>query len=96
MPSTGSRSISATRRCSGTHRTWLLGRSVYQAVAFEPLEELMYSNENGYLDAFILTARGDEFREERQAWLREDPGAMERYRQWFMDTFEKEPPGMRG
>jgi len=75
---------------------WLLGRSVYQAVAFEPLEELMYSNENGYLDAFILTARGDEFREERQAWLREDPGAMERYRQWFMDTFEKEPPGMRG
>ena len=74
---------------------WLLGRAVYQAEAFDPLEELVYANENGYLDAMLLTARGDEFKEERQAWLKEDPEALERYRQWFVETFSREPPGLR-
>jgi hypothetical protein len=74
---------------------WLLVRAVYQAEAFDPLEELVYANENGYLDAMLLTARGDEFTEERQAWLKEDPEALERYRQWFVDTFSREPPGLR-
>jgi hypothetical protein len=74
---------------------WLLARAVYQAVAFDPLEEILYANENDFLDALILTARGDEFKEERQAWLMEDPEAQERYRQWFLATFNKEPPGLR-
>jgi len=74
---------------------WFLARSVYQAVAYDPLEELLYANENGYLDAMILTARGDEFNEERGAWLKEDPEALERYRGWFVDTFSREPPGLR-
>jgi hypothetical protein len=74
----------------------LLGRTSYDAVAYDPLEELLYSNEAGYLDAFILTARGEEFAEEREAWLREDPEALERYRQWFLETFDREPPGLRG
>jgi len=73
---------------------WLLGRSVYQATAFGPLEEITYANENGFLDAMILTARGEEFEEEREAWLKEDPEAIERYREWFLDTFAKEPPGL--
>ncbi len=75
---------------------WYLGRAVYQAVAFDPLEEILYANENGYLDAMILTARGDEFKEERAAWLKEDPEALERYRSWFVETFSREPPGLRG
>ncbi|NNM07323.1 MAG: hypothetical protein HKO65_19675 [Gemmatimonadetes bacterium] len=74
---------------------WLLGRAVYQAVPFDPLEELVYANENGFLDALLLTARGEEFKEERQAWLREDPEALERYREWFLATFNREPPGLR-
>jgi hypothetical protein len=78
-----------------TADAWFLGRAVYQAVAFDPLEELLYANENGYLDALILTARGEEFKEERQAWLREDPEAQERYREWFQATFNREPPGLR-
>lgn len=76
--------------------SWLLGRASYQAVAYDPLEELLYSNEEGYLDAFILTARGEEFGQERQAWLKEDPEGLERYRRWFVETFEREPPGLRG
>jgi hypothetical protein len=75
---------------------WFLGRAVYQAVAFDPLEEILYANENGYLDAMILTARGDEFKEERQAWLKEAPEALERYRAWFVETFDREPPGLGG
>ena len=75
---------------------WLLGRASYDAVAYDPLEEILYSNEAGYLDAFILTARGEEYDRERQAWLREDPEALERYRSWFVETFEREPPGLRG
>lgn len=74
---------------------WFYGRGVFDAQAYGPLEELLYSNEAGYLDAFILTARGDEFEEERQTWLQEDPEGLERYRRWFVDTFEREPPGMR-
>ena len=74
---------------------WLYGRGVFDATAYDPLEELTYSNESGNLDAFILTARGEEFGEERRAWLQEDPDALERYRQWFVDTFEREPPGLR-
>jgi hypothetical protein len=75
---------------------WFLARAAYQAVAFGPLEELLYANENGYLDALILTARGDEFEEEKAAWLEEDPGALESYRSWFVQTFSKEPPGIKG
>jgi len=75
---------------------WFLGRAVYQAEAFDPLEEILYANEFGFLDALILTARGDEFPEEREAWLEEDPEAQDRYRSWFLDTFSREPPGLRG
>jgi hypothetical protein len=74
---------------------WLYGRGVYDAEAYDPLEELTYANEAGYLDALILTARGEEFSEERRAWLQEDPEAMERYRTWFVETFSREPPGLR-
>jgi hypothetical protein len=76
--------------------SWLLGRASYDAVAYDPLEELLYSNEEGFLDAFILTARGEEFEQEREAWLKEDPDAQEVFRQWFLETFEREPPGLRG
>jgi hypothetical protein len=74
---------------------WFLGRAVYQAAAFDPLEEILYANENGYLEAMILTARADDFEEERAAWLEEDPEALERYREWFLDVFSREPPGLR-
>jgi len=74
---------------------WLYGRGVFNAQAYDPLEELVYSTEAGYLDAFILTARGDEFEEEREALLQEDSEALDRYRHWFLETFSREPPGMR-
>jgi len=74
---------------------WFYGRGLFDAQAYGPLEELLYSKEAGYLDAFLLTARGDEFPEERQRWLQDDPGGLERYQRWFVETFEREPPGLR-
>jgi hypothetical protein len=74
---------------------WLYGRSVFDIPPYGPLDELMFSRENGYLDAFILTARAEEFEEARVTWLQENPGRGEEYRRWFVETFEMEPPGIR-
>ncbi len=74
---------------------WLYGRAVFDTPPYGPLDELLFSRENGYLDAFILTARPEEFEEERLRWLRENPGREEEYAEWFLETFEMEPPGRR-
>lgn len=76
--------------------TWLLGRSVFSTSPYRLLDELVYANEGGFLDAFLLTARSDEFVEEREAWMAENPGRMDEYQAWFQETFETEPPGVRG
>lgn len=74
---------------------WLYGRTVFDASAHLPLEELMYSAENGYLDAFILTARPDEFADARDAWLNAKPEGEEEYVAWFQQVFQNQPPGLR-
>ncbi len=72
---------------------WMYGRAVFDIAPYAPLDELMFSHENGYLDAFILTARPEEFEEERDTWLRENPGQEREFTRWFVETFETEPPG---
>ena len=74
---------------------WLLGRTVYDVSPYAPLDELIYAREAGYLDAFIFTARPDEFAEARAKWARENPDASMKYRSWFLQTFNREPPGLR-
>ena len=74
---------------------WLLGRTVWGTSPYGPLDELLYSTEAGFLDAFIFTARPDEFAEARARWARENPDEAERYRSWFLETFNQEPPGLR-
>lgn len=74
---------------------WLYGRAAFDSPPYGPLDELMYSYEYGYLDAFILTGRPEEFESERRTWLQENPGRDEEYRQWFIETFETEPLGLR-
>ena len=75
--------------------SWLLGRTVFDVAPYGPLDELMYANEEGFLDAFIFTARPNEFAEARADWARANPDGAERYRSWFLDTFNREPPGLR-
>jgi hypothetical protein len=78
-----------------TADAWLLGRTVFDTAPYGPLDELMYANEAGYLDAFIFTARPEEFAAARTRWARENPGESDRYRNWFLETFNREPPGLR-
>ena len=72
---------------------WLYGRAAFDIPPYGPLDELMFSRENGYLDAFLFTARPDEFEEERDTWLDQNPGRAEEFQRWFVETFEREPPG---
>lgn len=74
---------------------WLLGRAVFDAPAYGPLDELMYASEAGYLDPYLLFARPEEFAEEKAAWEQAHPGGGDEYREWFMRTFDTEPRGMR-
>lgn len=74
---------------------WMLARTVFGVAPFGPLDELLYATEEGYLEAFIFTARPGEFGEARAAWAREKPEVAEQYRSWFVETFNREPPGLR-
>ena len=73
---------------------WLLGRAVFDAPAYQPLDELVYAKEAGYLDAYLLVARPQEFADARQRWEAEKPAEREAYRTWFRRAFNKEPPGV--
>jgi hypothetical protein len=74
---------------------WILGRTVFDTQPFGPLDELAYAKEAGFLDAFIFTARPGEFATSRAEWARQNPGRTDEYRDWFLDTFNTEPPGIR-
>ena len=72
---------------------WLLGRAVFDAPAYQPLDELMYAKEAGYLDASLRVARPQEFADARTRWETEKPAEREAYRTWFRRAFNREPPG---
>ena len=74
---------------------WILGRTVFDTQPFAPLDELAYAKHFDFLDAFIFTARPDLYGSERAQWVRENPERAGEYREWFTETFNREPPGVR-
>jgi hypothetical protein len=78
-----------------TADAWILGRTVFDTSPFGPLDELAYSKYEGFLDAFIFTARPGEFAVARSEWARANPDEAQRYREWFLEAFNREPPGLR-
>ncbi len=72
---------------------WLLGRSVFDTQAHAPLEELLYSRESGFLDAFIFATQGDRFPDARDRWRAESPERVTEFGEWFEQTFERAGPG---
>lgn len=75
---------------------WLYQRSIFDIRPNGILDELIYAKENGFLDAFILTARPNEFVEARRAWEAANPKGRNEYITWFRRAFERDPPGLRG
>lgn len=78
-----------------TADAWLYGRSAWDAPPYPTLDELSYARENDYLRPLIFVSRPDQFAEARRAWVQENPGGIEAYRRWFVETFGREPPGLR-
>jgi hypothetical protein len=74
---------------------WLLGRTTFDTQPHLLLDELIYAKQAGHLDAFIFTARPNDFAQEREAWVRENPQGLEQYRTWFRETLGGDPPGIR-
>ncbi len=68
---------------------WLLGRSSFGFVPERLMDELLYAKEAGQLDAMLLTLRGHEFPEAKEAWLAENPGADDEFKAWFEETFDR-------
>ncbi len=78
---------------SRTSDAWLYARSIFDAAPYGPLDELLYANESGYLDAMIFMAQGDRYPEARDLWVGANPERFAEYRTWFQATFAKAPPG---
>ena len=78
-----------------TADAWLYGRSAWDAPPYEALDEITYARENDYLEPLIFVSRPDQFAEARRSWVAENPGGIEEYRRWFVETFGREPPGLR-
>lgn len=74
---------------------WLLGRTSFDAPPYAPLDELIYAREAGYLDAYLLVGRAEEFPEDKAAWEQANPGKLDEYRVWFTKVFRRVPPGMQ-
>lgn len=79
-----------------TADSWLYMRAIYDAPPDGILDELLYVNEHGYMEDFILTARPDAFVEARRAWRARNPDGNTVFIEWFRETFERDPPGFRG
>lgn len=73
--------------------SWLLGRAVFDLAPYFLMDEVIYAQEAGLLDALLLNRRPVEFAEERAAWLAENPNADREFRTWYRETFGQEPPG---
>ena len=78
-----------------TAESWLLGRTVFDTHPYGLLDEVIYAQDRGYFDEFFAMARGEDFPEELEEFREENPGRLEAYREWFVDTFDHEPPGYR-
>lgn len=71
---------------------WLLGRSVFDTTPYGPLDELLFSNEAGFLDEFIFATQPGRFEAEAEAHFAANPDRADAFRRWFLRAFEAEGP----
>jgi len=75
---------------------WLLGRASYSFTPYAPLDELTYAAEGGYLEPLLLSLRGFEYPEARDAWLEANPDGEADFREWYRRTLGGEPEPIAG
>lgn len=69
---------------------WLLGRASFDFAPYPLMDELIYADDAEMLEPLLLTLRGYEFPEARDAWLAERPNGEEQVRTWYRQTFGKD------
>lgn len=75
---------------------WLLGRASYSFTPYELLDQLTYAEEAGMLEPLLLSLRGYEFPEDRDAWLEANPQGEADFREWYRATLGGEPEPISG
>ncbi|TVP75252.1 MAG: hypothetical protein EA352_08700 [Gemmatimonadales bacterium] len=75
---------------------WLLGRSVYDTAPHEPLDELIYARDGGFLREYVLVTQQHRFPDEHDAHFEANPERQEAFHDWFRETFERDGPGFIG
>jgi len=79
-----------------TTEAWLLGRASYDFPPYPPMDQLIYAQQAGQLEPLLLSLRGYEFPEARDAWLAEHPDGEAEFRDWYRDTFGEDPDPIGG
>lgn len=98
LPEAVGQSGYATERAilSRVAEVWLLGRAVYDTHPFGPLDELVYSEESGYLDEFIFATQASRFSDAAAEYQAANPSREADFQSWFRDTFDADGPRFVG
>lgn len=70
---------------------WLLGRASYSFTPYPPVDQLVYASEEEMLEPLLLSLRGFEYPEARDAWLDANPDGEAEFRAWYRNTLGGEP-----
>lgn len=75
---------------------WLLGRASYTFTPYPPVDQLVYAAEAGMLEPLLLSLRGFEYPEARDAWLEANPDGEQEFRAWYRETLGGDPEPIAG
>jgi len=75
--------------------SWLLGRTTYDTPPYAPLDDLIYAQEAGMLDALVLYSQGEEYPEAVERFLEENPDGFEAFESWYREAIGGELPRKR-
>jgi hypothetical protein len=75
---------------------WLLGRASYTFTPYPPIDQLVYASEAGMLEPLLLSLRGFEYPDARDAWLEANPNGEAEFRTWYEATLGGVPEPIAG
>jgi hypothetical protein len=75
---------------------WYMGRASYSFTPYPPVDQLVYASEAGMLEPLLLSLRGFEFPDARDAWIEANPGGEAEFRAWYESTLGGTPEPIAG